>query len=93
MFGLKLTEGNSKQVLDGPDKMIVSESMAKKYFGNEEPVGKKLIKEIQDQVQAYEVTGVFKDYPANSHLDIKYLVSWSTFDKYLRAQGDTVKCS
>jgi len=89
MFGLKLTEGNSKQVLDGPDKMIVSESMAKKYFGNEEAVGKKLIQRDQDQVQAYEVTGVFKDYPANSHLDIKYLVSWSTFDKYLRAQGDT----
>ncbi len=89
MFGLKLTEGNSKQVLDGPDKMIVSESMAKKYFGNEEAVGKKLIQRDQDQVQTYEVTGVFKDYPANSHLDIKYLVSWSTFDKYLRAQGDT----
>ena len=46
MFGLKLTEGNSKQVLDGPDKMIVSESMAKKYFGNEEAVGKKLIQRM-----------------------------------------------
>ena len=89
IFGLKLTEGNSKQVLDGPDKMIISESMATKYFGNEEPVGKKLIQRDQSQVQAYEVTGVFKDYPANSHLDIKYLVSWSTFKKYLRVNGDT----
>jgi putative ABC transport system permease protein len=89
MFGLKLTEGNRKQVLDGPDKMIISESMAKKYFGSEEPVGKKLIQKDQSQTQAYEITGVFKDYPANSHLDIEYLVSWSTFNKYLRAQGDT----
>jgi putative ABC transport system permease protein len=89
MFDLKLTEGNIRQVLDGPDKMIISESMAKKYFGSEEPVGKKLIQKDQSQTQAYEVTGVFKDYPANSHLDIEYLVSWSTFSKYLRAQGDT----
>lgn len=89
MFGMKLTEGNSKQVLDGPDKMIISESMAKKYFGSEEPVGKKLIQRDQTQIQAYEVTGVFKDYPANSHLDINYLVSWSTFRKYLKTQGDT----
>ena len=63
--------------------------MAKKYFGSEEPVGKKLIQRDQSQTQAYEITGVFKDYPANSHLDIKYLVSWATFKKYLRAQGDT----
>ena len=89
MFDLKLTEGNRKQVLDGPDKMIISESMAKKYFGSEEPVGKKLIQRDQSQTQAYEITGVFKDYPANSHLDIEYLVSWSTFSKYLREQGDT----
>ena len=89
MFDLKMTEGNRKQVLDGPDKMIISESMAKKYFGSEEPVGKKLIQKDQSQTQAYEITGVFKDFPANSHLDVKYLVSWSTFKKYLRAQGDT----
>ena len=89
MFDLKLTEGNRKQVLDGPDKMIISESMAKKYFGSEEPVGKKLLQRDQSQTQAYEITGVFKDFPANSHLDIKYLVSWSTFSKYLRTQGDT----
>ena len=89
MFDLKLTEGNRKQVLDGPDKMIISESMAKKYFGSEEPVGKKLIQKDQSQTQAYEITGVFKDYPTNSHLDIEYLVSWSTFRKYLQEQGDT----
>ncbi|HEX6849144.1 MAG TPA: ABC transporter permease, partial [Chitinophagaceae bacterium] len=89
MFDLKLTDGNIKKVLDGPDKMIISESMAKKYFGSEEPVGKKLIQRDQSQTQAYEITGVFKDYPANSHLDIQYLVSWSTYSKYLRAQGDT----
>ena len=89
MFDLKLTEGNRKQVLDGPDKMIISERMAKKYFGSEEPVGKKLIQRDQSQTQAYEITGVFKDYPANSHLDIEYLVSWSTFSKYLKEQGDT----
>lgn len=89
MFDLRLSKGNIDRSLDGPDKMIISETMAKKYFGSEDPVGKKLIQRDQSQVQAYEITGTFKDYPANSHLDVKYLVSYSTFKKYLRTLGDT----
>lgn len=89
MFALRLSKGGIDKSLDGPDKMIISETMAKKYFGSEEAIGKKLVQRDQNQVQAYEITGIFKDYPANSHLDIKYLVSYSTFKKYLRALGDT----
>src|SRR4030095_10951167 len=43
MFNVQLTKGNPKTALDGPDKLLLSESMAKKYFGNEEPMGKKLV--------------------------------------------------
>jgi putative ABC transport system permease protein len=89
MFDVTMTQGNINKVLDGPDKMVISETMAKKYFGSEEAVGKKLIQKSQTEVQAYVITGIFKDYPANSHLDIKYLVSWSTFKAYLQKMGDT----
>ncbi|HEY6503041.1 MAG TPA: ABC transporter permease [Chitinophagaceae bacterium] len=89
MFDFRVSMGSIDESLDGPDKMIISETMAKKYFGSKDPVGKKLIQRDQSQVQAYEITGIFKDYPVNSHLDVNYLVSYSTFKKYLRSLGDT----
>ena len=88
MFHIQLIKGSAKNALDAPDKMVISETMARKYFGNEEALGKSLT--VRDsRVRSYEVTGVFKDYPANSHLVINHLVSYSTFKKELRAQGDT----
>jgi len=92
MLNIQLLKGNPNTAMDGPDKMLLSETMAKKYFGNEEPVGKRLT--IRDNsVHNYEVTGVFKDYPANSHLIINHLVSYSTLGKELREQGDTTNAS
>jgi putative ABC transport system permease protein len=88
MFGVHLVKGDPSSALSGPDKILLSETMAKKYFGNEDPLGKRLT--IRDgKLRSYEVTGVFKDYPANSHLILNHLVSWSTFAKELRAQGDS----
>src|SRR4030095_3999347 len=42
MFGVKLVKGNPKTALDAPDKIVLSEETAKKYFGNEDPLGKRL---------------------------------------------------
>jgi putative ABC transport system permease protein len=42
MFDLQLKEGDAASALDGPGKMMISESTARKYFGNEDPLGKKL---------------------------------------------------
>ena len=88
MFQVQLVKGNPKEALTGPDKIILSETMAKKYFGNDDPIGKTLT--VRDnRIYNYEVTGVFKDYPANSHLIINHLVSYSTLGKQLRQQGDS----
>ena len=92
MFNIQLLKGNPKDVLDGPDKMILSASMAKKYFGNEEAVGKKLTvrgNNWDNATHTFEVSGVFKDYPSNSHLIINHLVSYSTLGEQLRLQGDS----
>src|SRR3984893_16477058 len=89
MFNLKLIKGSQGNALDGPDKIIISESMSKKYFGKEDAVGKRLIVRDPALLQTYQVTGVFKDYPKNSHLIIEYLVSYPTIGKYARALGDT----
>ncbi|MBS1600593.1 MAG: ABC transporter permease [Bacteroidetes bacterium] len=92
MFNIQLLKGNPNTALDGPDKILLSETNAKKYFGNEDPLGKRLTMR-DNAVHGYEVTGIFKDYPANSHLVINHLVSYSTLAKELRAQGDTSNAS
>jgi putative ABC transport system permease protein len=89
MFNINLVKGNPTTVLDAPDKMVISEKMAKKYFGNEEAVGRRLITREPGLTQTYQVTGVFKEFPGNSHLIVEYLVSYSTMAKYLRVLGDT----
>ena len=89
MFDVKMVSGNASTALDGPDKMVISETMSRKYFGSGEALGKTLTVRDPGSVQTYQVTGVFKDYPKNSHLIVDYLVSYSTLGKQLQLSGDT----
>lgn len=89
MLGFKMIKGNPKDVLNGIDKMIVSESFAKKYFGDSNPVGKTLVSKDPQFTESYMITGIFKDYPRNSHLVIDYIISYATFGKIRRLEGDT----
>jgi putative ABC transport system permease protein len=94
MLAVNLQKGNPATALSDPDKIIVSESMAKKYFGDEEPMGKRLTVRDPQGTWSYEVTGVFRDYPRNSHLIIEYLVSYATLGKLARmAWGDTTNAT
>jgi putative ABC transport system permease protein len=89
MFNVQLIRGNPKTALDAPDKLLLSEKTAKKYFGNDEPLGKKLIYRDPNFTRTLEVTGVFKEFPSNSHLIINHLVSYSTRASINRSFGDT----
>ena len=93
MLGIKLLKGNEQDVLNAPDKMIVSESFAKKYFGSEDAVGRQLVSKGERFAQSYIITGTFKDYPLNSHLIIDYIASYSTLGKISRLQGDTTNAT
>jgi putative ABC transport system permease protein len=91
MLGLILEEGDPSKALTNTNTIIISKSMARKYFGNGDAMGQRL--EIRDgnapKDYSYEISGVFKDYPANSHLIINYLVSYATLDNELKISGDT----
>src|SRR5436190_11234310 len=89
MFGIHLLKGNPATALNAPEKIILCESTAKKYFGNEDALGKTLVNRNGDHIQPFEVTGVYKDFPANSHLIMQYLVSYVTLGKEMRLGGDT----
>ncbi|MBK7870005.1 MAG: ABC transporter permease [Saprospiraceae bacterium] len=87
MFDLQLTKGDPATALNDVDAMIVSETFAQKYFGAEDPIDKTLVLRNFAGDRPIKISGIFKDYPANSHLIVDYLISWNTF-KSLVAQAD-----
>ena len=76
IFTLPFLYGNPKTALVHPNSIVLTETMSKKYFGNENPVGKSL---IVDDSGTYLITGVMKDFPENSHFRCNFLVSMSTY--------------
>jgi putative ABC transport system permease protein len=79
IFSFNLKEGDPAQVLNEPRKIVVSENMAKKYFGSEDPVGKTL--KVFSDTTHYLVTGVFENVPVNSHIDFDFVASYTSLDK------------
>jgi putative ABC transport system permease protein len=78
IFSIKLLEGVDSLVLSEPNKMVLSESTAKKYFGNENPVGKSL--RANGNLE-FEISGVFEDLPVNTHMQLDILGSFVTLEK------------
>lgn len=74
VFSFPLVKGNPKTVLKQVNGILLSESMARKYFPGEDPVGKQLAVDAKDYL--VEVVGVFKDVPQNSHFHFDFLVSY-----------------
>jgi len=84
VFSWKLIEGNPKTALSAPFSIVLTETTAHKYFGDEDPLGKSLKgSESAGRSDAgdYLVTGVMADVPANSHFRFNALLSMSTFRK------------
>src|SRR6056297_172286 len=73
VLSLKIIQKKSKTLLDEPYKVIISESTAKKYFGSQNPLGKKIFKY---PVFNYEVEGVYKDIPKNTHFRADMFLSF-----------------
>jgi putative ABC transport system permease protein len=87
MFTVPFLEGDAKTALDGPDKMVISADIAKKYFADADPLGKVMTIRENGQVYHYVVNGVFKNYPKNSHLSFDYLISYKTFISLIHTLG------
>jgi putative ABC transport system permease protein len=76
IFSHQLLQGNPQKALDGPGKMVITASAAKKYFGEENPVDKVLLVGVNET--PFAITGVLADYPANSQLKFDFLASFSS---------------
>ncbi|HNW51049.1 MAG TPA: ABC transporter permease [Prolixibacteraceae bacterium] len=70
VFDAELTIGDKATVLNNPGTMIVAESFAKKVFGNENPIGKRMsipTGQYYEKQQDFTIQGIMKDLPQNSH--------------------------
>lgn len=76
LFSFSLLQGDIHTALNGPRKVIVTETTAHRYFGDQQPLGK-LIHVGEDSV-GYLVTGVMKDVPDNSQFKFDFLASFSS---------------
>jgi len=82
VFSYKFVEGNAKTALNAPFDIVITKSLADKYFGKNVSAMGKTLRTVYD---VYKVTGVIEDVPRNSHLRFDMLISMSTF---LRTNGN-----
>ena len=75
VLGFRLTQGVESDVLTVPFTVVVSQSVASRYFGNEDPIGKTI---NLDSAYDFVITGVMEDYPEQSHINADFLASMST---------------
>jgi putative ABC transport system permease protein len=75
VFSFKLIEGNPGKALVEPRSIVLTKSTAKRYFGDEDPMGKTI---IENNIHYYTVTGIVEDAPANSHFKFNVVASFNS---------------
>jgi putative ABC transport system permease protein len=77
VFTLPMLYGNPKNALSQPNSVVITESIAKKYFNTVQVLGKVL---TIDKTQLYKITGVIKDIPENSHIKRNIYMSMLNYE-------------
>ncbi|MBL7993224.1 MAG: ABC transporter permease [Candidatus Kapabacteria bacterium] len=77
VFSVPVIRGNGTQALTQPFSMVLTEEVAQKYFGNENPIGKSL---KGDNNKMYTVGAVIKRFPSNSHIRFNVLISMVSYE-------------
>jgi putative ABC transport system permease protein len=77
VFTIPLIQGSPQTALTQPNSIVITKTTAKKYFGEEGPMGKTLI--MNDWAE-YKITGIAEDVPHNSHFHFDFLASLATLE-------------
>lgn len=83
VFSFKLLKGDVT-ALNSPNKVVISQLAAKRFFKNENPLGKMLKFRTLNTTVECEVSGVLEDIPANSHFNYDYFISWDTQPNWIK---------
>ncbi|MFQ5630458.1 MAG: ABC transporter permease [bacterium] len=81
MFTFPLIAGNANTVLQNPNALVISQSIAKKYFGGENPLGKSITIRMSEQNYEFAVTGVIADIPDNSSIRFDFLIPFTGYPR------------
>ncbi len=84
LFDFELLKGDKKTCLSMPRQVVITERIARKYFKDEDPIGKILIFTGTYDKVSCEVTGVMKEMPSNSHIHYNFLISYASLPQYMQ---------
>ncbi|MFL0682862.1 MAG: FtsX-like permease family protein [Algoriphagus aquaeductus] len=98
IFSFPLLKGDRSKVLEDKYSVVVTETVAKKYFGEADPLGKSIRLKMGENFEEYQVTGLLADIPANSslkfemlinNLNLDYSISKQSQNSWFNVYGDT----
>ena len=75
LFDVNVVKGDPKRALNDPFSIMLTEEMAKKYFGKDEPMNKVIRMNNQFNLK---VTGIYKPFPSNAHMHPAMMISFNT---------------
>jgi len=78
VFTFPPVQGNTQNALNDPHSAVISEELAEKYFGKQNPIGKTLDLKVDDKFQPFKVTAVIRKSPQNSSIKIQMLLPKKT---------------
>jgi len=84
VFSLPLLQGDPRTALRNPLSVVITESTAGRYFGTEAPLGKTLTIHFWTGKADFQVMGVLRDVPENSHLRFNLLASFASWENSLK---------
>ncbi len=79
VFDLQITSGDRVNPLNKPGSIVLTESMAGQFFGNENPLGKT----ISMRGTPFTITAICEDFPETQHFSASYFIDWQTFINFL----------
>ena len=79
VFSFTLVLGDPTTALAAPDAIVISQDMAKRYFGDADPIGKPLLMPGRFESTTLQVTGVLGDLPRHSHIEFRGLISYAAY--------------
>ncbi|MFC5624966.1 FtsX-like permease family protein [Algoriphagus winogradskyi] len=80
IFSFPLLQGTKEQVLQDKFGVVITEEVSKKYFGDDNPIGKSIRMRMGDNFEEYQVTGLLKDLPTNSSIQFEMLINDQNLD-------------
>ena len=89
VFGFESLERLPNNVLNDPSNILITENMAEKYFGKDQPIGKILKVRIDGEEYDCKVSAILKNTPENSHISFNYILSYQLSKKVWNSRSLT----